>query len=210
MNFLVPDSLPSELRQEAKDRELVPGQVLFHYQDAARYFFALKEGRIRMVRYTCEGNLVIFQIVRAGESFAESALFTETYQCNAVVEKPSRIICYPKNIVWQALQNKPDLALNLLPKLARSSQSLKNLLEVRSIRSASDRILQYLFFSVSPGQSNISFDRSYKDIATELGLSAEVLYRSLAELERSGVISRRGREIKLLVSQTSYCPPTPK
>ncbi len=202
MDFSAPDSLPSELRQEARERELVSGQVIFHHRDTARYIFALKEGRIRMVRYTCEGNLVIFQIVRAGESFAESALFTETYQCNAVVEMPSRIICYPKNVVWQALQNKPDLALNLLPKLARRSQSLKDLLELRSIRSASDRILQYLFFSVSPGQSEITFDRSYKDIATELGLSAEVLYRSLAELERSGVISRRGREIKLLVSQT--------
>ena len=202
MNFLVPDSLPSELQQEAKDRQLVPGQILFHYQDAAKYVFALQEGRIRMVRYTCEGNLVVFQIVRAGESFAESALFTETYQCNAVVEKPSRITCYPKNLVWQTLQNKPDLALNLLPKLARRSQSLKNLLELRSIRSASDRILQYLFFIAAPEQSEISFDRSYKDIATELGLSAEAFYRSLADLERSGVISRRGREIKLLVSQT--------
>ena len=29
MNFLVPDSLP-------RDRELVPGQVLFNYRDAAR------------------------------------------------------------------------------------------------------------------------------------------------------------------------------
>ena len=89
-----------------------------------------------------------------------------------------------------------------MPKLARRSQSLKNLLELRSIRSASDRILQYLFFIAAPEQSEISFDRSYKDIATELGLSAEAFYRSLADLERSGVISRRGREIKLLVSQT--------
>ncbi len=202
MDFSAPDSLPPELLQEARERELVPGQVLFHHQDTAQYVFAVKEGRIRIGRYTCEGNLVIFQTVRAGESFAESALFTETYQCNAVVEKLSRIICYPKNLVWQALQNKPDLALNLLPKLARKSQSLKNLLELRSIRSARERILQYLSFSVSPGQSQIIFDRSYKDIATELGLSAEVLYRSLSELERSGVISRQGREIKLLVSKT--------
>ena len=202
MDFSVPDSLPSELQQKARERELFPRQVLFHHQDTAQYVFAVREGRISIGRYTCEGNLVIFQTVRAGESFAESALFTDTYQCNAVVERPSRIIYYPKNFVWQALQNKPDLALKLLPKLALRSQSLKNLLELRSIRSASDRILQYLFFSVSPGQSEIIFDRSYKDIATELGLSAEVLYRSLAELERSGVISRQGREIKLLVSQT--------
>ena len=202
MDFSVPDSLPSELQQKARERELFPRQVLFHHQDTAQYVFAVREGRISIGRYTCEGNLVIFQTVRAGESFAESALFTDTYQCNAVVERPSRIIYYPKNLVWQALQNKPDLALKLLPKLALRSQSLKNLLELRSIRSASDRILQYLFFSVSPGQSEIIFDRSYKDIATELGLSAEVLYRSLAELERSGVISRQGREIKLSVSQT--------
>ena len=92
MDFSAPDSLPHELRQEARDRELVSGEVLFHHQDTAQYVFALKEGRIRIERSTCEGNLVIFNIVRAGESFAESALFTETYHWNAVVEIPSSVI----------------------------------------------------------------------------------------------------------------------
>ncbi len=202
MNFLIPDRLPPELKKEARYRKLLPEQILFHCRDTAEYIFALEQGRIKLLRYTCEGNLVIFRIVRAGESFAESTLFTEKYLCNAVVEKPSTIIYYPKNVVRQALQAKPSLALSLLPLLASKNQALKNLIELRSIRSANDRILQYLFFSVTSGQNHIIFDRSYKDIALELGLSAEVLYRSLAKLERSGAISRQGKEIKLLISQT--------
>ncbi len=202
MDFSAPDSLPSELRQEARERELVSGEVLFHHQDTAQYVFALKKGRIRIERSTCEGNLVIFNIVRAGESFAESALFTKTYHWNAVVEIPSSVIYYPKNIVWQVLNDQPHLALKLLPKLDRQSQSLEKLLLLRSIRSARARLLQYILLSTLPEQTKVQFDRSYKDIADELGLSAEVLYRSLSELERSGVISRQGREIKLLVSKT--------
>ena len=88
--------------------------------------------------------------------------------------------------------------MSLLRKLDRKSQSLKQLLELRSIRSARDRILQYLLFSTNPGETKIIFDRSYKDIATELGLSPETLYRTLAELEREAIITRNGRQIELV------------
>ena len=202
MDLSVPNSLPSQLRDGANYQNLVAGQVLFHHRDPAKYIFVLEVGRIRLVRYTCEGNLVVFQIVRPFESFAESTLFTEIYQCNAIVEVPSRVIYYPKTVVWEVLQNNSDLALSLLQRFDRKSQSLKKLLELRSIRSARDRLLQYLLFSTSPGETSITFDRSYKDIANELGLSSETLYRNLSEFEISGIISRKGREIELLIPKT--------
>jgi len=203
MDLSVPSSLPSQLRDGAKYQNLVAGQVLFHHRDPAKYIFALEVGRIRLVRYTCEGNLVVFQIVRPFESFAESALFTELYHCNAIVEIPSRVICYPKTLLSAVLQNNSNLALSLLERCNSKSQSLKKLLELRSIRSARDRLLQYLLFSVSPGETKIAFDRSYKDIANELGLSSETLYRSLSELQKSGIINRQGREIELLIIKVS-------
>lgn len=202
MDLSLPNSLPSQLRDGANYQNLVPGQVLFHHRDPAKYIFVLEIGRIRLVRYTCEGNLVVFQIVRSLESFAESALFTELYYCNAIVEVPSRVICYPKTLVWEVLKNNCSLALSLLKRFDSKSQSLKKLLELRSIRLARDRLLQYLLFSVSEGETRITFDRSYKDVANELGLSSETLYRSLSELQKSGIISRQGREIELLIPET--------
>ncbi len=198
MNLSQPDSLPLLLQNGANYHNLVAGQVLFYHRDPAEYIFALEVGRIRLVRYTNEGNLVVFQIVRAKESFAESALFSELYHCNAIVEIPSRVIAYPKSLVAEALENNPDLALNLLRRFDHKSQSLKQLLELRSIRSARDRLLQYLLFTTSPGETRISFDRSYKDIASELGLSPETLYRTLAELEREEIIARDGKQIELI------------
>lgn len=132
LSVSVPDSLPSQLRDGANYQNLVAGQVVFHHRDSAKYLFALEIGRIRLVRYTCEGNLVVFEIVRAGESFAESALFTELYHCNTVVEVPSRVICYPKTAVWEVWQNNSDLALSFLRRFDRKSQSLKTLLELLS------------------------------------------------------------------------------
>ena len=202
MDLSLPNSLPSQLRDGANYQNLVAGQVLFHHRDPAKYIFVLEIGRIRLVRYTCEGNLVVFQIVRSLESFAESALFTELYHCNAIVEVPSRVICYPKTLVWEVLQNNCNLALSLLRRFDSKSQSLKKLLELRSIRIARDRLLQYLLFAVSEGGTRITFDRSYKDVANELGLSSETLYRSLSELQKSGIISRQGREIELLIPET--------
>ncbi|MEO1427775.1 MAG: Crp/Fnr family transcriptional regulator [Cyanobacteria bacterium J06632_19] len=202
MDLSVPSSLPLQLRDGARYENLVAGQVLFHYRDPAKYIFALEIGRIRLVRYTCEGNLVIFQIVRMKESFAESALFTELYDCHAIAEVPSRVICYPKTIIWELLQDNIELALNLLQKCNLKSQSLKKLLELRSIRSARERLLQYLLLMATTEKTRIFLDRSYKDIANELGLSSETLYRNLSELEKSGIISRQGRKIELLIPKT--------
>lgn len=142
MDLSILDSLPSALQLAATERDLVTGQVLFHRQDEAQFIFVVQTGRLRLVRYTSEGKLVILQVVRAGEGFAESALFSEVYDCDAIVEMPSRVIVYPKPLLLTVLREQPDLAENFINRLARKNQSLKDRLELQSIRSARDRVLQ--------------------------------------------------------------------
>lgn len=135
---------PSVLRAAIAYQNLTAGQVLFHQRDQALATFTVEIGRIRLVRYTSEGDLVVFQVVRAGESLAESALFSDVYRCDAVAEVPSRVIVYPKQLLLTVLRDQPDLAEDFMKRLVRKSQSLKFRLELRSIRSARERVLQYL------------------------------------------------------------------
>lgn len=197
MDLSRPESIPPVLQAAAYDRDLVAKEILFHYRDPARFIFAVQIGRLRLVRYTSEGNLVIFEIVRPGETFALSALFCDLYPCNAIAEVPSRVIGYPKEQIKSILDDRPDLTMSFLERSHKKNKSLKVLLELRSIRSAKERLLQYLLVSTQPGMTTISFDRPLKDIANEIGLSAEVLYRTLAQLQKEGVITRSGREITL-------------
>lgn len=196
------DSLPTALRSAATCQNLVAGQVLFHEREPAQAIFAVAVGRFRLVRYTSEGQLVIFQVVRAGESFSESALFSNTYNCNAIAEVPSRAIAYPKQVLLNVIQERPDFAISFMERFERKSRWLKNLIELRSIRSARDRVLQYLLTLAQPSATTLTFDRPLKNIASELGLSPEVLYRALAQLEREGIIARARGQIILLTPTT--------
>jgi CRP/FNR family transcriptional regulator, dissimilatory nitrate respiration regulator len=189
------------LHQTATYQQLPSGQFLFHQGEPASAIFSVVTGRIRLIRYGTNGNEVPLHVARAGESFAEAALFSEIYHCDAVADLPCHIAAYSKLAVLQILQDSPESALDFIALLTRQIQSLRTQLELRNIHSARDRILQYLTFLVEPGQTSITFDRPLKDIASDIGLTHEAFYRSLAQLEREGFLSRHKRQIKLLCSK---------
>ncbi len=195
MNLSIPNSLPITLQAAVARRELSAGQVLFHQGDPAQAMFVVEMGRLRLDRNTREGKTTVFQVARVGESFAESALFFEVYSCDAIAEIPSRLLVYSKQLLRTALNNHPALAEDFIERLLRKSQSLKMRLELRSLRSARDRVLHYLLVEAQPGETTVRFDRSLKEVAGDLGLTPEVLYRTLSRLEREGAITRTKGQI---------------
>ena len=70
--------------------------------------------------------------------------FAESYYCDAVAATPSRVRVYPKTTVMAALRADPDLAQAFMARLAVQLQELRALMELRNIRSARERVLQYL------------------------------------------------------------------
>ncbi len=198
MNLLVLDCLPSDLRAVLTCRDLTAGQVLFQPGDPAVALFMVETGRLRLARNTSEGKLVTIQVARAGQSLAETALFTEFYSEEAVAEIASRVIVYPKQFLLRALCNHADLAESFMELLTQQIQLLQLRLELRDLRSAHERVLQYLRHVAQPPEaSTVSFDRPLKDIASELGLTPETLSRSLSRLQREGLITRVKQQITL-------------
>jgi CRP-like cAMP-binding protein len=51
--------------------------------------------------------------------------------------------------------------------------------------------------NVGPDRRTVDLRGTLKDLAAEIGLTHEALYRTLAALERSGEISRKGERIRL-------------
>ena len=196
MNLLTIDSLPESLRGAIAFTNLSPGETLFTQGDDATAVFALETGRVKLVRYTGEGRMITFEVVRGGEILAESALFLNTYPCTAIAEEASRVVIYPQEALRSALQNYPELAEELTMILITKMQTLKVRLEWFNSKSAHERLLQYLRF-LSGNQTVINLDRPLKEIAGELGFTPETLSRALARLEQQGAIARNGRSITL-------------
>jgi CRP-like cAMP-binding protein len=171
--------------------------VLFEQGDQAAAIYKVESGRLRLVRRTIDDHLVILHTARRSEFFAEASLFAETYHCDAVAAAPSRIRVYSKAKVMEALRADPVLAAAFMARLAHQLQELRARMELRNIRSARDRVLQYLRLRAGPYGRSIAIEGQLQDIAAEIGMTREALYRTLAALEVEGHLTRTETAILL-------------
>lgn len=183
--------------ERIKTRKLLPNEYVFFQGDIAQNIFAITTGQIRLERPTIEGRSVTMHVANAGESFAQPALFSDAYHCNAIANTSSIIQIYPKDKILNALRSHPDKAEIYIKHLSSQVRSLRTKLELRNILSARERILQYLFLVANPESREVIFAMPLKEIAGELGLAQETFYRELSKLHNEGVIKREKNKITL-------------
>src|SRR5437763_7614101 len=188
---------PPSLEARSAVRDLALGELLFRQGDRAAAIYKIESGRLRLIRRTVDDHLVILHAARRGEFFAEASLFAEVYHCDAVAAAPSRVRVYPKAIVMEALRTDPALAEAFMARLARQLQELRARMELRNIRSARGRVLQYLRLRAGIRGRSIAIEGQLQDIAAEIGLTREALYRALAALEAEGHLTRTETAILL-------------
>lgn len=162
-----------------------------------RAIFEVESGRLRLLRQTVEDHTVVIHTARSGELFAEAALFSPAYHCNAIAAAPSCVRAYSKRSFLSAIRSDPKLAERFMAVLARQLQTVRSRLEQRNIRSARQRVLHHLALAAGSDGRTVRLTGTLMDLAAEIGLTHEALYRTLAALEKGDAIERAGPEIVL-------------
>ena len=192
-----PNPMPASLEAGSVIRVLAPGELLFRQGDPAVAIYKVESGRLRLIRRTVDDHLVILHTARRGEFFAEASLFADAYHCDAVAAVPSSVRVYPKQNAMNEMRKDPALAMAFTARLARQLQELRARMELRNIRSARDRVLQYLRLRAGVQGRSIPVEGQLQDIAAEIGMTREALYRTLAALETEGRLTRTETAILL-------------
>ena len=124
--------------------QISAGGFVFQQGDPASHLYLVRSGRIRLVRYTWEGQRCTLFCAESGQTFAEAALFSERYHCFARADKDSRVAGFDKQLILAHLREHPDMALCYIAHLSHQVHDLRTLIELRTIRSAKERVLTYL------------------------------------------------------------------
>jgi CRP-like cAMP-binding protein len=181
-------------------RSLARDEVLFRQGDKVTAIYFIEIGRLRLERQTFDGRSLIVGTTPAGEFFVEAALFADIFHCDAVATEPSRVRIYPKATVLSALRTDSASAMSFLTFVSHQVIKLRQQIELMKVRSAKERVTLYLDLNAGPDGRTVKLRGQLQDIASELGLTREALYRTLASLERSGAIERTGDHIMLVRS----------
>lgn len=171
-------------------RRYAANDVIFRQGDPVQGIFALEEGQVRLERCTSDGRVAIMHIARSNESFAEASLFSERYHCDATAAEASEVVLFPKADVLRMLREDPPASIEYIALLSGQVRTLRASIELRSILSARERILQHLLLYADPDTRIVTLPGTVKDLAAELGLAHESVYRGLKKLEDEGLIAR--------------------
>lgn len=194
----VKDWLPAAVRSQAVDRKLKAGEPLFHLGDKTLGLYEVIAGRVRLVRVDRSGHEIVLHAAGAGETIAEASLYSPAYHCDAVASTNAVVRLYPRAAVLSAFAKDRKAAQAFTATLARQVMNLRTRIEQRNIRSARERVRHFLAVNVGADGRTVALRGTVKDLAAELGLTHEALYRTLAALEKAGEIRRAGGKITLL------------
>lgn len=191
------DWLPQSVRDAGVQRVLDTGDFLFRADTRTAGLFEVVEGRIKLVRIAPSGRETILYAASAGDILAEASIFSPTYHCDAVAATHSVVRLYPKEPLFAAFRENPMAAQAFTGMLAREIMRLRTRLELRNIRSARDRLHAYLLLRREDDSSSVILREPLIQVAAEIGLAHETVYRTLAAMEADGEIVRRGTRIIL-------------
>ncbi len=182
------NSLPDPLKRLPASafqiRTIECENALFHQGESTRGLYFLLSGAVQLQRVTEAGHQIVVLKATPNETFAEASLFHRTYHCTAVATQYSEVIECSKTVVINRYREDSTFAYAMSERFAHQVQHTRARLELFSIRSADERVFRALVDGMLTG--------SVRSLADEIGLSSEVVYRSLASLTKNGRIKKIG------------------
>jgi CRP/FNR family transcriptional regulator, dissimilatory nitrate respiration regulator len=166
----------SALFPGAASRTVAPAEHLFHTGDPVAQMFLVDSGSALLLRATQAGAPLILQRAEPGQVLAEASAYSSAYHCDGLAGPVgATVLALPRAQFLAALAEDPALAERWAAHLARSVQTARFRTELRSMRRAEDRLTLWL------AEGNTLPPRgAWQDLAAELGLTREALYRALA------------------------------
>lgn len=152
-------------------------------------------GEVVLQRLGIQGENVVLQRARQG-FVAEASLQSTSYHCDAVVTVSGDLVVIPIEPLRQSLLAEPAFAMRWMGMLNQELKRLRAQCERLSLKGVRDRLLHLIETEGQRGR--LSLDAGLKSMASELGVTHEALYRTVAELEKQGSLRREDGQIRII------------
>jgi len=192
---------PDEVERLAASARLIAaanGEVLFREGEPAQGLYWLRSGRVKVVRYSPEGRQLIVREFRPGETFNEvGALDASENAATAVAgEEGTEALLIPGERIRGLAQRYPELDAAMMQAMAcklRFAMSRMNQLALLDVKAR----LAACLLERADEEGRVS-GVTQEELAAELGTVRQVLGRTLAELQRAGIVEVKRGSIRIL------------
>ncbi len=177
MIVIMPDVFLDHFIACASKRQLfVKKAYLFHEGDRVEQIFVIERGLVELSRRQLDGAAIVLQRACRGAILAESSLYSMSYHCDAIAERPSSVFQLPKKKFQDLLDEDRQFSQVWAAHLAREVREARTRCEILSRKTVSERLDGWLAWR----RGRLPEKGQWKSVAEQIGVSSEALYRELA------------------------------
>ena len=195
----------SELSHHKVVNTYKKGQVIFYEGNNAVGLFCIYSGKVKLYKTGMDGRQQIVRIAGPGDLLGYRAVFaSEPYHATAEAMEDATICCIDREAFFPVLNKNPELALNIIKKLAkelRAAEDLATSIAQKSVRERMAELLLILKESYGkPLKNGVMIDLwlTREEMAEMIGVTQETAIRLVSDFRKEGLIEVKDREITLL------------
>jgi len=167
------------------------GQVLFLEGSRAAHLYAVRSGRVRLVKIDEAGREYTTAILESGDLFGVEAAFDAEYAAGAQAMTDCELCLVSAADLHRLIGEVPRFALDLTRylnyRLARAQEQLVYLQSRRACERLAGFLLHHL--PADPArQPTVPWDMSLRELGSALGLAPESVCRALGVLRAEGIL----------------------
>lgn len=198
---LPPDML-SEIAEFTIVKSLAKDEFLFHEGDQSFGCYVVQIGTINVHRVNALGKEQVIHLFRAGESFAEGSLATNTgYPADARAIEQSQVLLIRKDDFVALVCRHPELAMSMLASMSRHLRDLVSQIDDLQLKSVETRLANWLIKRCPDSESTAPYTFILpvvkRVLAQEIGTVSETLSRTLAKLSTRDFLSVDGKQVTI-------------
>lgn len=187
--------LPASLHGLCTATSMKKGSLLFQTGKKPQWMFFVVDGEVTLERLSQQGDPVVLQRTRHG-FVSEASLQSAKYHCDGRAVANSDVVQIPIQDLAEALRNDADFSARWISMLNQEVKRLRLQCERLSLKSVKERVRHLIHTEGKDG--TYAVNTGLKSLASQLGVTHEALYRTLAELEKSGELKRQDASLVLM------------
>jgi CRP-like cAMP-binding protein len=202
---------PEERKKVAGTAEMqhvAKKEIIYFATDTSDCVYILKEGKVKICRYTPDGKEIILNIISPGEMFGELGIAGQQEREEVAEVLEDAVVCVIPLAEMQALmQSMPTLNTEILKRLGTRVKKVQNRLESLICKNAEQRIRSLIkelalehgrVIAGQPEQVELKLGLTHDDIAKLTATCRQSVSTLLKDLEHQGLIKYDRRRIYIM------------
>ena len=177
-------------------------QILYTEGNGATHLYALRSGRVKLVRVDAFERAHVAALLGSGDLFGIEAIFDDTYGTGAEALTDCELCLCSSDQIKDLMAQVPRVAADLARYLHQQLALARDWQVVASAPSAQTKLAGYLLQGLpeDPDLASVRLARDLKlrDLGGILGISAETVCRALTDLRTRGIVETGASGIRVL------------